>query len=231
MKTSIGILGTGRMAVRLALLFLDRGHEVILASRTPDRAHAIAAALDRPNLRAGSYADAVAAPVVLPSIFLRDGLLETLAPYRDQLAGKLWIDLTNPFNATYEEFILPWDTSGAEEIARHFPEVRLVGAFKNVWWEVFDQPAFGDLLSDVYVVSDDEAAKREFLGLVEGSPFRYLDAGRLENARYVERMTLFARELGRRLGYAPRMNWRFLGEPWKAGSMDRVGHLIERAAA
>src|SRR5205807_7771911 len=29
-----------------------------------------------------------------------------------------------------------------------------------------------------------------FLELVEGSPFRYLDAGRLANARFVERMTL-----------------------------------------
>src|SRR5262249_5147193 len=37
MKNTIGILGTGRMAVRLAKLFAACGHEVILGSRTPER--------------------------------------------------------------------------------------------------------------------------------------------------------------------------------------------------
>ena len=94
---------------------------------------------------------------------------------------------------------------------------------------MFDQPQFnvaGE--SDVYVVSDHEAAKRQFLGLVTGSPFRYLDAGRLYNARFVERMTLFAAELGQREGFFPRMNWRLLGEPWTPGKADRVKELIAR---
>jgi len=80
----------------------------------------------------------------------------------------------------------------------------------------------------VYVVSDDASAKSEFLGLVGGAPFRFLDAGRLYNARFVERMTLFAAELGQRQGYFPRMNWRLLGEPWSLGKMDEVKHLIAR---
>ena len=45
------------------------------------------------------------------------------------------------------------------------------------------------------------AAKKEFLQLVRGSPFRYVDAGELANARFVERMTLFAAELGQREGF------------------------------
>jgi 8-hydroxy-5-deazaflavin:NADPH oxidoreductase len=57
-------------------------------------------------------------------------------------------------------------------------------------------------------------------------PFRFLDAGRLRNARTVERMTLMSGELGQRLGYFPRMNYRLLGEPWSVGREDRVKHLI-----
>ena len=75
------------------------------------------------------------------------------------------------------------------------------------------------------------AAKAEFLGLVKGSPSRYLDAGRLYNARFVERMTLFAAELGQRQGFFPRMNGRLLGEPWTVGKMDKVKHLIAREPA
>jgi predicted dinucleotide-binding enzyme len=94
---------------------------------------------------------------------------------------------------------------------------------------VFDQPTFeGGGVSDVYVVGDDDASKQQFLNLVEGSPFRFLDAGRLYNARFVERMTLFAAELGQRQGYFPRMNWRLLGDSWTVGKADQVHQLIAR---
>jgi predicted dinucleotide-binding enzyme len=226
--SKIGILGTGRMAVRLAKLFTDCGNHVILGSRTPGRAERIVRKLGLENVEPGTYAQAAAAPIVLPSMFLRDGMLETLEPLRSSFDGKLFIDITNPFNERYDDFILPWNTSGAEEIQKRFPKARIVGAFKNVWFEVFDQPEFDGRVSDVYVVSNDEAARREFLRLVKGSPFRYVDAGKLENARYVERMTLFIAELGKREGFFPRMNWRMLGEPWKMGQVDQFKSAIAR---
>jgi hypothetical protein len=83
-------------------------------------------------------------------------------------------------------------------------------------------------LSDIYVIGDDEEAKRRFLALVANTPFRYLDAGRLANARTVERMTLLVGELGVRYGFFPRMNYRLLGEPWKQGQADLIAPLIAR---
>jgi predicted dinucleotide-binding enzyme len=229
MKRTIGILGTGRMAVRLAKLFAESGNNVILGSRTPERAARIVRGLGVRAITSGSYELAADAPVVLPSMFLRDGMLDTLEPLRAKFDGKLWIDITNPFNERYDDFIFPWDTSSAEEVQKRFPRTRVVGAFKNVWWEVFDQPQFNGVgVSDVYVVGDDTAAKQELLRLVDGAPFRFIDAGRLYNARFVERMTLFAAELGQRKGFFPRMNWRFLGEPWTVGKVDRVKELIAR---
>lgn len=65
---------------------------------------------------------------------LRDGMMETIEPGRFRFDGKLWIDITEPFNDRYDDFILPWDSSGAEEIQERFPRARVVGAFKNVWW-------------------------------------------------------------------------------------------------
>ncbi|HEY1373834.1 MAG TPA: NAD(P)-binding domain-containing protein [Candidatus Binatia bacterium] len=222
----IGILGTGRMGVRLAAAFAKAGTHVILGSRDAKRAERIAEGLKAPGVTPGTYAEAAEAEFVLPAMFLRDGMIETLEPYRRALAGKIYIDITNPFNADYSDFILPWDTSGAEEIRRRFPEARVVGAFKNVWWEVFDAPTFEGAVSDVFVVGDDEAAKRKFLDIVKPMPFRFVDAGRLANARVVERMTLLSGELGLRYGYFPRMNYRLVGEPWKPGSADRYAHLI-----
>ncbi|MUG95170.1 dinucleotide-binding enzyme [Scytonema sp. UIC 10036] len=224
--TTIGILGTGRMGVRLAQMFARAGQQVILASRDPNRSAAIVRGLGQTMLSSGSYENAADADIVLPAMFLRDGMLETLEPLRNQLDGKVYVDISNPFNDTYTDFILPWDTSGAEQIQHRFPKTRVVGAFKNVWWEVFDEPTFGDTVSDVFVVSDDESAKSALIQVAVNTPFRYIDAGRLANARTIERMTLLSGELGQRYGFFPRMNYKLLGETWTPGQRDRVAPLI-----
>ncbi|MFN6583461.1 MAG: NADPH-dependent F420 reductase [Aulosira sp. ZfuVER01] len=217
---TIGILGTGRMGVRLARMLAQAGQTVILGSRDIARATQIVQRLGQPTLSASSYEDAADADVILPAMFLRDGMLDTLEPLRNQFNNKVYIDISNPFNDTYTDFILPWDTSAAEQIQHRFPKTQVVGAFKNVWWEVFDAPKFGDTVSDVFVVSDVDSAKATFFRLVEQTPFRYIDAGQLSNARTIERMTLLSGELGQRYGYFPRMNYKFLGETWTPGQCD-----------
>ena len=211
MQIDISILGTGRMGTRLASMFARAGKNVMLASRDPERAAKIVEELGSDLIVPGSYEQALAAPAILPAIFIRDGLFEALHPWRARLSGKLLIDISNPFNEDYSDFLTPWDSSGAEELARHFPEARIVGAFKNVFWAVFDDPHFEDGPSDVLVVGDDASGKDEFYALTEDTPFRYLDAGPLINARTVERLTMITGALGRGIGSYPRMNWRLLG--------------------
>lgn len=207
----LGILGTGRMGVRLAVMFARAGRTVVLGSRNINRANIHVRRLAIPGLSAGTYADAANARAVLPAIFLRDELVPHLASVRPQLAGKLVIDISNPFNEDYSDFLTPWSSSSAELLQGHFPDVKFVGAFKNVFAEVFDRPMFDGTPSDVLVTGDDDEAKRQFLALTEGTPFRYLDAGPLRNSRTVERLTLLTGRLGRQLNTYPTMNWRLLG--------------------
>jgi len=209
----LGVLGTGRMGSRLAAMFARAGRKVVLGSRDSDRAEQIVRKLELPTLRSGCYADAVRAPAVLPAVFIRDGLLDLLERYCSALRGKLLIDISNPFNADYSDFVTPWDTSGAEELQHRFPQARVVGAFKNVFWEVFDHPQFGDVVSDVLVTGDDRLAKDAFMALAEGTPFRYLDAGPLISSRAIERLTFITSSLGQQLNSYPRMNWRLLTQP------------------
>jgi predicted dinucleotide-binding enzyme len=226
----IGILGTGRMAVRLARILLDNGHHVMLGSRTPSRARSLARILGEPLCAGGSYADAASQPIVMPAVFIRDGLFDVLENLRTALSGKVLIDIANPFNADYSGFILPWDTSASEQMQARLPSSRVVGIFKNVAWEAFENPRFPEGVSDVYVVADDADAKREVMRLFTPSSFRLVDAGRLENARIVERMTLFLMELGGRLGYLPRAGWKLLGEPWVPGKQDIWAKALATAA-
>jgi predicted dinucleotide-binding enzyme len=212
-QPELGVLGTGRMGSRLAVMFARAGRRVVLGSRDPKRAAAVVADAGIAKLSAGSYADALTARAVLPAVFIRDGLLDLLDRHSRHLRGKLLIDINNPFNDDYTDFVTPWDSSGAEQLQSRFPQVRLVGAFKNVFWEVFDAPEFDDGLSDVLLTGDDRAAKAEFLELARNTPFRYLDAGPLKNSRTVERLTMITGRLGRELGTYPRMNWKLLGQP------------------
>lgn len=53
--TTIGILGTGRMGVRLAQMFAQAGHTVVLGSRVPARSAQIVQGLGQATLSSGSY--------------------------------------------------------------------------------------------------------------------------------------------------------------------------------
>jgi predicted dinucleotide-binding enzyme len=209
----LGVIGTGQMGSRLAAMFARAGRKVVLGSRDSTRAAAIVEELGIPTLRAGCNGEALDAPAVLPAVFIRDGLFDLLDRHCRRLAGKLLIDISNPFNEDYSDFLTPWDTSGAEELQRQFPQARVVGAFKNVFSEVFDHPQFGESLSDVLITGDDAQAKARFLELAQGTPFRYLDAGPLIHSRTVERLTFITSSLGRQLNSYPRMNWRLLTQP------------------
>lgn len=222
---TVGILGTGRMAVRLADQLVRNAHKVFLGSRTPERARAIAAQLGADSITASTYEEALAAPFVLPAIFIRDGLFDLLQRHREQLRGKIVIDILNPFNADYSDFVLPWDTSAGEELARLLPGTKVVGIFKNIFWETFGHPEFSEGFSDVYVLGDDATAKQAVTQLFAPSPFRFIDGGATRNSRVVERMTLFASELSKRQGFAPRLGWRFLGEPPVEGRVDPYAHI------
>jgi len=209
----LGVIGTGQMGSRLAAMFARAGRKVVLGSRDSSRAAALVEELGIPTLRAGCNGEALDAPVVLPAVFIRDGLFDLLDRHCRRLAGKLLIDISNPLNEDYSDFLTPWDTSGAEELQRQFPQARVVGAFKNVFSEVFDHPQFGESLSDVLITGDDAQAKARFLELAHGTPFRYLDAGPLIHSRTVERLTFITSRLGRQLNSYPRMNWRLLTQP------------------
>ncbi|MEU2777159.1 NAD(P)-binding domain-containing protein [Streptomyces sp. NPDC007162] len=189
---TIGVLGTGRIATALAVLFARAGHQVRLGS--PDaghgHGHGTAARPGPPELTGGSCEDVVRqASVLIPAVLGVPGAVQLLRPWREAVAGKILLDVTNPLTGDHTDFVGPWAHGGAADLVTAFPGARLVGVFKNVWWENL---ADGDAsaVPDIQVVSDDAEAKRAVLRLCAATPYTYVDAGGLDQARRVERMAL-----------------------------------------
>ena len=126
---NFGILGTGRMAIRLADLAAKSGHRVLLGSRNPARATEIAGKLGE-RVTGGAYSEAAACDILMPALFIRDGAFEILEPFAEAVEGKIVVDIFNPFNDTYDDFVPPWDTSAAEELQKIWPGARIVSTFK-----------------------------------------------------------------------------------------------------
>jgi predicted dinucleotide-binding enzyme len=187
---TIAVLGTGRIATALAVLFAEAGHEVRLGSSDARHGRTAAAALECAGVSGGHHEEAVTgASVVIPAVLGVQGAVQQLRPWRDAVRGKILVDITNPLTGDHVDFVGPWAAGGAEDLSTAFPQARLVGAFKNVWWEAFEWGPEA-VVPDICVISDDEEAKQTFLRLCAATPFRYVDAGGLDQAHRVERMAL-----------------------------------------
>ena len=201
----IGILGgTGRMGRGLAGGFSRAGHQVLLGSRTPERARDVAVEIAE-DTRGGSLMETAseAELVVLAVPFAEaEGMIRALEEW---LADKIVVDITNPFGA-----VAPGQTSATEVHARAVPTARWVAAYKTTFWKTLDQPESpSGGRRDVLVCSDDQPAQRTVMGLIEETGFRAIDCGRLVNARTLDLMVPLMIEVDDRYRGGATSSWSF----------------------
>jgi predicted dinucleotide-binding enzyme len=206
----ISVIGTGRMGKGLVRTLASIEPHLQWGSRNPGGAQSLIDAYSLDGVKAVDLTKALNADIIIPTLWFRD-LIPWVEQNKKLLENKILIDVVNPFTEDFNDFTLEWGTSAAEELQRVLPKTKVVGAFKNTFFKVFDQPVHHELLSDVYVTSDDDAAKQTVIDVLQGIPFRLLDAGKLRNNRTIERMTLFERELAMRHGHYPYVAFRLFG--------------------
>ncbi|PRY03141.1 hypothetical protein CLV24_14317 [Pontibacter ummariensis] len=206
----IAIIGTGRMGKALLKAFYRAyPSQILFAGRKAEEAQLITSELSL-TIQAVQLQDALQADIIIPALWFKD-LQPWVEAHREQLRGKILIDITNPFNATFDDLTTGYGTSAAEELQRLVPETKVVGAFKNTFWVVFDQPEHRGILSDVFLTSDAPDALEKVRQVLEPLPFRLFDAGKLKNNRTIERMTLLSRELSLKTGTYPRVSFHLWG--------------------
>jgi predicted dinucleotide-binding enzyme len=179
--SSISIIGTGNMASAIGALAVKGGNTVEIIGRDRAKAAALASALGN-GATVGTWGAAPAGGIVILAV-LFDSAVPVVSEYGDALAGKIVVDITNPFNPSATGLAIPHDTSIAQMVAEAAPaSAYVVKAFNTLFRDVL--AAGGPL--DVFVAGDDAQAKASVSAFIESLGLRPLDTGDLSMAHWLE---------------------------------------------
>jgi NADPH-dependent F420 reductase len=208
--------GTGPEGKGLAYRFTLAGHEVVIGSRSAERAdeaaREVAEHASKPVRGAENAGAAREAELVVITVPF-SAQADTLPTLRDVLDGKPVVSAAVPlsFEGGKPSMLLVPEGSAAEHAQALLPGAKVVGAFQNLsaakLW-AGDEP----LDQDVIVCGDDADAKRSVMALAEQiRGARAVDGGPLAAARYVEGITVLLIGVNRR--YKSTTGVRIVGLP------------------
>jgi len=184
MKVAV-IGGSGAMGRALAR-HLSRGHEVIIGSRDPSRAAAVAAGIGGASGDDYKGASRAADAVVFAIPYEAMGLVADLD---GEVTSKLVISVINPMEL--EGGLLRYslkEGSAAEELARTLPHSRVATAFNNVPSGFLRDDIVPPV--DILVAADSKETYEEAARMVSSiREMRPLYVGPLTEARIVEEIT------------------------------------------
>ncbi len=190
--SSISIIGTGNMARTIGALAVAGGNSVEVVGRDRSKAADLAKALGG-GATTGEFGAVPAGDIVIVAVLYAD-VVPVVATYGDALAGKVIVDISNPFNSAADGLAIPDDTSVAQEVAKAAPaSASVVKAFNTVFGVVLAQ---GRPL-DVFIAGDDAGAKAGVEAFIASLGLRPLDVGGLNMAHWLEATGLVMMGLAR----------------------------------
>ncbi|MEU8974588.1 NAD(P)-binding domain-containing protein [Streptomyces monashensis] len=190
--TTIAVLGNGRVGGSLATALTRAGHEVTVADRAP-----------------GAAADAARTAQIVINATPGAGSLDRLAALRDELTGKILVDVSN---ATVDgpdglpaDLIYP-GSSLAEQLQEALPETRVVKTLNTMLFPVMTAPAKLAQAPEAFLSGDDPQAKQTVHELLTDLGWQkawITDLGGIQTARATEAAILFVPHVIRSSGFAP----------------------------
>ncbi|RSM47034.1 NADP oxidoreductase [Amycolatopsis balhimycina DSM 5908] len=177
---SISIIGTGNMARTIGARAVAGGNTVEIMGRDRSKAADLAKALGG-SATTGEWGAVPAGDIVIVAL-LADGVVPVVAHYGDALAGKVIVEISNPFNSAADGLAHGEGTSIAQEAAKAAPaDASVVKAFNTIFRHVLEKgrPA-------VFIAGDDAQAKAGVEAFIKSLGLRPLDVGDLKMAYWLE---------------------------------------------
>lgn len=200
--TTIAILGgTGDLGTGLAIRWSKAGHRIVIGSRTLEKAKAAVAALHEisPETPADAMEnkDAAAAGEVVVLTVPAEHQLSTLEHVRDELQGKILIDVTVPLVPPKVGTVqLPAEGSAGKRAQEFLGEdVRVVSAFQNIAAHLLQQDVH--IECDVLVTGNKKEARQQVIDLIEQAGMTGWHAGPIANAAAAEALTSILIQINR----------------------------------
>jgi 8-hydroxy-5-deazaflavin:NADPH oxidoreductase len=189
--SSISIIGTGNMARAIGALAVAGGNTVEIMGRDRSKAADLAKALGG-GATTGEFGAVPAGDIVIVAL-LYANVVPVVAQYGDALAGKVIVDISNPFNSAADGLAYRGETSIAQEVAKAAPaSANVVKAFNTIFRHVLENGR-----PDVFIAGDDARAKAGVAALIESLGLRPLDVGDLTMAHWLEGAGLVVMGLAR----------------------------------
>jgi predicted dinucleotide-binding enzyme len=189
--SSISIIGTGNMARTIGTLAVAAGNTVEVLGRDQAKAADLAKALGG-GATTGRWGAVPAGNIVIMAL-LYANVVPVVAEYGDALAGKVIVDISNPFNPAADGLAYREVTSIAQEAAKVAPVgASLEKAFNTVFSHVLEKGR-----PDIFIAGDDARAKAGVQVFIESLGLRPLDVGGLDMAHWLEGAGLVTMGLAR----------------------------------
>ncbi len=187
----VTIIGAGLMGRGIGIRMVSGGNDVEIHDKDDEKARALAQDLVAlgGGRAAGAEAGYLRGEVVVLALPYA-ALAGVVGDYREQLAGKVVIEISNPVDfSTMEGVVTPPGSSAAEEVAKLLPDgAQLVKAFNTTFGNTLVSGAVAGQHLDVLLAGDDLAAKEMIADLVRAGGLRPIDVGPLRRARQLEQL-------------------------------------------
>ena len=200
----ISIIGTGNMAKAIGSRALAGGHDVTVVGKDEAHAQEAVAALEALDSGSGSVTgaldgDALDGDLIVLAVYYPDAraVVERDA---EQLAGKAVVDITNPLNDSFDELVVPPDSSATRQLAGLAPDARFVKAFNTTFANTLHTGQVSGEPVDVFIAGDDADAKARVAQLASEGGLQPVDVGGLHRARELEALGLLHISLQSTLG-------------------------------
>jgi NADPH-dependent F420 reductase len=196
------------MATGLARGWALCGHKIVFGSREPGSTGHVAEEIGH-GATATDHSAAVRQSEVVVLAVPYPAVLDMVASLREDLLGKVVMDVTNPLWT-----LVPEQSSGAQQVSQAIgPGARVVPAFKATFDRILSEPIdpASGLQRDIFICGDDEDAKAVVGGLVGDLGFRPVDCGPLSNAMILDLLVSLIIEVDGAYRKDRASSWKLLG--------------------
>lgn len=186
----IGVLGTGQVGSAIGSKLATLGHDVMIGSRSPGTKGA-----GLPQVRIGTQVEAAAHGDWVVNAL--PGEASLIALRACAINGKILIDIGNYNTAVDKPIVEPL----GQAIQREHPTARVVKTLNSISAHLMVDPGNLEGQHSVFIASNDEAAKREVVVLLQSFGWQdIVDLGDLGACRAMEQLIPLWMSLESKLG-------------------------------